>query len=152
MTMLSSIRRAFVLVLLCSTLTVAYAADTRCDFATRRLGGAAGLGIAFGSLDPSSGATVTIPVMAASINGGSIGDCVSSLTMTLAGDAGARLLRHTTLPDTISYSLVGLPISQSGPGNSKYVSFTFNGTVTGAAYANAPAGFYSDNVVISVTP
>ena len=137
--------------MLCSVLP-ASAADTRCEFATKRLGGATGLGIAFGSLDPSTGTTVTIPVMAASTNGGSIGDCFPGLTMTLEGDAGARLLRHTTLPDTIPYSLVGLPSSQSGPGNNQYVSFTFNGTVTGAAYANAPAGSYSDNVVISVTP
>lgn len=135
----------------------AVAADNRCDFATKRLGGATELSIGFPILDPSSGATFTVPVVAASLNAGRIGDCVSSVSMTLSGDNGAnfsggRRMKHATLAEFIPYSLAGIPTSQPGPGNSQYVSFTFTGTVTGPDYANAPAGSYSDNVLISVDP
>lgn len=149
-------RQALAIILLGLALP-AFAQDVRCEFATRRLGGATGLSINFGTLDPSSGATVTLPVVAASTNAGRIGDCISSVSMTLAGDNGAnfsgtRRLKHATLAEFIPYSLVGIPVSRSGPGNSQYVVFTFDGTVTGPAYANAPAGPYSDSVLISVTP
>ena len=76
--------------------------------------------------------------------------------MTISGDNGlnfngSRNLKNAT-GSLIPYTLVGLPQSRRGPGNGTYVAFTFSGTIAGSAYANASAGAYSDNVIISVTP
>ena len=129
----------------------AYGGDKICGFQ------ASGLGISFGTLNPSSGADVTVPVSASSLNADKAGDCVSSVTMKIDGDnglnfKGSRRLKNAAGTDFIPYSLAGLPLSSPGPGNRVYRTYTFNGIVLGSAYANASAGNYSDTVIISVSP
>ena len=118
---------------------------------------ARGLSMSFGVLDPSSGANVTVPVSAATLNANKMGDCAPGQSMSVSGDnglnfSGSRRLKRAGSADYIPYALSGLPTGVSGPGNGNYVNFTFNGTVLGADYANAPEGAYSDTVIISVTP
>lgn len=113
--------------------------------------------MSFGALDPSSGANVTVPVSAATLNANKFGDCAPGQQMSVTGDnglnfSGSRRLKRTGSADYIPYALSGLPTNVSGPGNGIYITFTFNGTILGTDYANAPAGNYSDTVIISVTP
>lgn len=115
--------------------------------------------MSFGTLDPSSNANVTVPVQAAVANANRVGDCQNGggNTLQITADngqwfSGSRRLKNLTSADFIDYSLTGLPLTLSRPGNNVYVIFTFNGTVAGSAYANAPAGNYSDTVLITVTP
>ena len=128
----------------------AFSKDLLCGFQAR------GLSMSFGTLDPSSNLTVTVPVSASTLNANTAGDC-QLVTMTISGDnglnfSGSRRLRNAAGTDFIPYDLVGIPLSSAAPGNNRYPVFTFNGTVTGNAYADASAGSYSDTIVISVTP
>ena len=123
----------------------AYAKGNKCFFQSK------GLSIDLGqNLDPSSNSDVIIslsPVYLA-------GDCAPGQTMTISGDNGLNYNGTRNLKgngDLIPYSL-GLPFNMPGPGNSQYVPFPFNGSILGRAYANASAGSYSDQVIISVTP
>ena len=124
----------------------AYANGSRCLFQSK------GLSMSFGALDPSSGSNVLVPVSGAT----TVGDCAPGQTMTISGDNGLNYNGTRNLKngagDLIPYSLAGLPLSRSGPGNGAYVPFTFNGSILWSAYANAPAGSYSDTVIISVNP
>ena len=127
----------------------AQSSDLKCGFR------ASGLSLNFGTLNPASGATVTVPMAAATLNADKVGDC--TLPMTLSADNGLwfsrnHRLKNTGSADYIPYTLAGLPQTLPAPGNKVYVSFTFSGTVLGSDYANAPAGNYSDTVMISVTP
>lgn len=119
----------------------AYAKGNDCSFQVK------GLSLSFGVLNPGSGANAIAPVSGRS----TAGDCAPGQTMTIAGDNGSRNLKNAT-GDLIPYSLEGLPQSRSGPGNDNYVPFTFSGVIQWSDYANAPAGVYSDTVIISVTP
>ena len=129
----------------------AYGGDKVCGFQ------ASGLGLSFGTLDPSSGADVNVAVSASTLNADKAGDCVTAVTMKIDGDNGlnfngSRRLKNAAGTDFIPYSLSGLPLSSPGPGNNRYQTFTFNGVILGSAYANASAGNYSDTVIISVSP
>lgn len=128
----------------------AYSNGNNCLFQAR------GLSMSFGTLNPASGSNVTVAVAAASLNADKAGDCAPGQPMIISGDNGTnfngtRRLKNTAGTDFIDYSL-GLPLSSNGPGNNNYMTFTFNGTILGSAYANASAGSYSDTVLISVTP
>jgi spore coat protein U-like protein len=117
---------------------------------------AKGLSLGFGTLDPASGLTVTVPVAAATLNADQAGDCSAGQNMVISGDNGqwfngSRRMRSAS-GDFIAYSLTLPTPSVKGPGNNVYLAFTFNGVVEGAAYANASAGTYTDTVIISVTP
>lgn len=118
---------------------------------------ALGLSMGFGLLDPSTGATKTVPVAAATLFADRWGSCRTGTTMTLSGgnglnfNAGMRNMKNAA-GDLIAYNLASLPQSRPGPGNNTYVSFTFSGTVVGTAYQDAAAGVYSDTVILSVTP
>lgn len=127
------------------------AGDLACAFQAR------GLSMSFGALNPNSGANATALLSAATLNADRAGDCLKQVTMTIDGDpgqsfSGSRRLRNAAGTDFISYTLVGLPITSAGPGNTKYANFAFSGTILWSAYANASAGSYSDTVMISVTP
>lgn len=132
-------------------LSAAAHSATTCVFQAR------GLSLNFGALNPSSAVTVTVPVAAATLNANKVGNCnPTNQTMTIAADnglwySGGHRLKNTASADYISYSLTGLPLTVAKPGN-VYLTFTFNGTVAASAYADAPAGSYSDTVMISVTP
>lgn len=127
----------------------AHAVGSNCSFKAR------GLSLSFGALDPSSGSDKTVAVSASTLNANQAGDC--NRAMTISADNGqnfngSRRLKQVTGTDFIAYSLVGLPLSLSGPGNGSYVPFSFSGTILWSAYANASAGSYSDTVQISVNP
>lgn len=127
------------------------AGDKICAFQAR------GLSISFGILNPASALDATANVSASTLTADTAGDCVPSKTMVIDGDnglhySGSRRLANAAGTDFIPYSLVGLPLSQPGPGDRVYVRFTFSGTILATAYADAPAGTYSDRVIISVTP
>jgi spore coat protein U-like protein len=142
--------RLFAIAVLCAA-PPAFAKDRLCQFQAR------GLSMSFGSLDPSSGSNATAVMSAATLNADKAGDCDRPVTMVIDGDggqnySGSRRLRNATGTNFIPYTLVGLPITSSGPGNNVYAPFTFSGQILWSSYANAPAGTYSDTVMISVTP
>lgn len=127
------------------------AKDLTCSFRAK------GLTMSFGALDPSSGLNASAVVSPATLTADSAGDCDKAVTMTIDADggsnySGSRRLRGASGSDFIPYTLVGLPISVAGPGNAKYTQFTFSGVILWTSYADAPAGNYSDTVMISVTP
>lgn len=124
----------------------ASAADVICQFSNK------GMSMSFGALNPASGVDVIKPVS----GGTTAGDCVGKVTMTISGDNGLNYNGTRNLKsaagDLIAYSLIGLPQSSPGPGNNKFVSFTFDGAILWNDYANSPAGTYTDTVIISVSP
>lgn len=128
---------------LLATTLPAYAVGNNCSFKSL------GLSLNFGALNPASGSNVVVPVSGAT----AVGDCAPGQRMTISGDSGQNGNRNlkNAAGDLISYSL-SLPITMAGPGNSQYVALTFNGSILWSAYANASAGSYSDQVIISVTP
>lgn len=127
----------------------AFAGGTSCFFQAK------GLALSFGTLNPSSGATVTVAATAATANANKVGDCPAGKTMVFSADnglhfgSGSRQLTNGT--DFIPYSLT-LPASQPGPGNGLYVTFTLTGTILPSGYQNVSAGNYSDSLVLTVTP
>lgn len=124
----------------------AYAKGNDCSFQVK------GLSMNFGELNPGSGVNAIAQVSGAS----TAGDCAPGHTMVIAGDNGLNYNGSRNLKNVagnlIPYSFISLPQSQSGPGNSDYVPFTFSGVVQWSGYANASAGLYFDTVIISVTP
>jgi spore coat protein U-like protein len=97
-------------------------------------------------------------VQAATLNADRVGDCQpANQTLQITADnglnfSGSRRLKNVASADFIAYSLTALPLTLPKPGNNAFLTFTFSGTVVGSAYANAPAGVYSDTVLISVNP
>lgn len=137
--------------LLVATIGVAapvVARDLTCGFKAR------GLTMSFPPLDPSSGTNATA-VLTAATDANLAGDCDKPLTMVISADGGQNFNGSPRLSngtEYIPYSLAGLPINTSGPGNAKYIAFTITGSILWSAYANASVGNYSDTVMISVTP
>lgn len=133
-----------------------WAADAVCQFQAR------GLNLNFGALDPSSNASTNYPVVAATTFANMAGDCTGTgnMTISIVGSASRQLVSGA---NTINYTITGFPISLPKPGNapqgnpgSGYISWfapnQIQGTIQWSAYADAPAGIYSDSVTISVTP
>lgn len=125
----------------------AYGNGNNCSFEVK------GLRMSFGELNPSSGANMPGPLSGAS----TAGDCAPGHDMKISGDDGQNYFNGTRhlqgdTGDFIPYSLPDLPKIQRGPGNGNYVPVQFSGLILWSAYANAPAGHYSDTVIISVTP
>ena len=138
---------SWVALVCCSLTTVgANAAGNSCSFGTKALS------MSFGTLNPASGSDVVVPVSGLS----TAGDCAPGQIMTISGDNGLNFNGFRNLRSAagalIAYDLVGLPQISRGPGNGNYATFTFNGSILWTAYANAPAGSYSDTVIVSVTP
>lgn len=150
-----NMKRAPLLVLGCVALALACAApaqakDAACGFQ------ATGLGLAFGNLDPSNAVQVVRPVQAVNADAGNVGDCdAAGATMTISVvGASARQLSNGA-GGTIPYTLAGFPITMGQPGNKVYANFlsaALTGTIEAGAYADAPAGTYTDTVIISVSP
>ena len=134
----------------------AWAADTTCGFRAK------GLGMNFGALDPSINSSVTKPVVAATTFANMAGDCTGAAPMTISIQGGATSRQLTKGGDTIAYTISGLPISLARPGNappgkpntgwSTWLTGAITATVQWSAYANAPAGNYTDAVTIEVNP
>lgn len=129
----------------------AYAASS-CSF------GAHGLSMAFGNLNPSVAGNVTVNATPATLNANTWGNCGNaSQTMVMSATTG---LHSGSCPgggtcmangaDLIPYSLT-LAANAKASANG-YIAFTVTGTVLGSAYVNAPAGSYSDSVLLTVNP
>lgn len=136
--------------LLLAVAAPADAKDAACRFE------ATGLRLAFGNLDPSNAVEVVRPVQAVNTGAGNVGDCdvvAGTLTVSVVG-ATARQLSNGA-GGTIPYTLAGFPVTLGQPGNKQYASFlspALTGTIAAGAYADAPAGTYTDTVTISVSP
>lgn len=135
----------------------AHAADKVCNFRAK------GLSLNFGVLNPSIARDVSQPVVAAITNADMAGDCVGNgnMTISISGSNSRQLVSGI---NTINYTISGLPISLPQPGNAPnnnpgigYVTwFTaasqLQGNIVWSAFANAPAGNYSDSVTILINP
>jgi spore coat protein U-like protein len=118
----------------------------------------AGLGLNFGTLDPSSNSAATNPVVATASLANMAGDCnPTNQTMQISITDGASS-RQLTGPggNVIAYSISGFPITLNRPGNNQWATWFTAGQITGtiawAAYADAPAGTYTETVSITINP
>lgn len=111
-----------------------------------------GLSLSFGVLDPSNASNITRATIAATAGADQVGHC-NNVAMTISGDNGLNYNGSRRLSNGASYIsyTLNLPINLAAPGNS-YTTFSFTGTILGTAYLNAPAGNYSDTVIITVSP
>lgn len=111
---------------------------------------AGNLQLNFGALDPSSGATATSPVVAATLGSDLVGDC-KMLTMTVNARSGTVLQLTNGSGGVIPYTLT--TFTAPAPGNNKYVQLVLQGTIQPANYQNAPGGVYvQNNVFLDITP
>lgn len=148
---------AVFIVLNASAFVPTYAADRLCNFRAK------GLSLNFGVLNPSVAQNVTQPITVATTFADMAGDCVGSgnMTISVSGSSSRQLVSGI---NTINYTISGLPISLPQPGNAPnnnpsigFVKwFTaasqLQGNILWSAFADAPAGNYSDSVTISVNP
>jgi len=115
---------------------------------------ARGLNLGFGSLDPSAAANKTVAATVGTANADRWGSC-SNQTMVMTATTGLNpsggVRRMTNGSAFISYSLT-LPPNATGPAGNGYVQFILSGTVLASDYIDAPAGSYSDTVLITVSP
>lgn len=157
-------KRLPVIWLLCSVVVATLVAlpagaGTTCSFR------GAGLGLSFGNLDPSSGSAATQPVVATASFANMAGDCTpTGQTMQIFITDGASA-RQLTGPagNVIAYSISGFPVTLNRPGNNSpagsnngwatwFTAGQITGTIAWAAYADAPAGTYTETVSITINP
>lgn len=103
--------------------------------------------IDFGSLDP------TTPVVVNTSSTGVEVTCTSGTTWSLSGDDGLNASgtqkRLTDGTNFIAYSVAIPAATFTGTGTAQAV--TIPGTIAAGAYSAAPAGAYTDTVVLTVT-
>jgi spore coat protein U-like protein len=116
-----------------------------------------GLALTFGNLDPSSNLDVRKPVTVSTALANEAGDChppAQPMAVEILDGASSRQMRNGG--DTIAYTITGLPVTLSRPGNNSWAVWLQPGAVEGiiqwSAYANAPAGLYQDTITLVVTP
>lgn len=110
--------------------------------------------INFGTLIPGTPQDAVAPVFASGILGDPVGNCAKGQRMSVqisGSNSNIRQLKHVSTNDVITYTLEGIPGSPMDQGNGTYVAFAFSGKILASDYANAPAGYYSDTVYITVT-
>lgn len=103
------------------------------------------------------------PIVPSATGADIAGDCNTpgNMIISLVGPASRQLVGPAG--GRINYTITGLPISMPKPGNAPpgnpgngfvpwFVHGQLQGFVEGSAYADAPAGAYSDLVTISITP
>jgi len=115
---------------------------------------ARGMELLFGVLDPSAAANKTAPATVISLNADRWGSCSNqtmSMTATTGLYASGGVRRMSNGSAFIPYALT-LPANATGPAGNGYVQFVISGTVLGSDYIDAPAGSYSDTVLITVSP
>jgi hypothetical protein len=133
-----------------------WAADTVCQFRAK------GLDLDFGTLDPSINVPGSAPVVATTTFANMAGDCTSTgnMTISIVGPASRQLVSGA---NTINYTITGFPISLPKPGNAPpgnpgngytawFAPNQIQGTIQWSAYADAPAGIYTDSITISINP
>lgn len=107
--------------------------------------------MAFGDLDPSSGADKTASVTQPTFW------CTKGTNYTISDDLGLyevgtqRKVKHASLADVIPYSMT---YTTTGTGNGRTGTLTTDiaGTIAFADYQNASAGSYADTVTLSINP
>lgn len=107
--------------------------------------------MAFGNLDPASGADVGATVTQPEFW------CTKSSDYTLADDNGlnesgtTHRVKHASSADYIPYTFT---YTSTGTGQGKNTPITMNiaGTIAGADYVDSPVGNYADTVVLSINP
>lgn len=121
-----------------------------------------GLSLNFGDLDPS----VQAPVrawMTSSTLANMAGDCAGgtpNMVISINGLSTRQLVQGTA---SITYTITGFPIQLPKPGNNApvgsnvgwvtwFAGTQIEGQIQWSAFADAPAGLYTDNVTIDVTP
>jgi len=137
---------------------VAIAADTNNVTVTANVVGtcrfnSATSALAFGALDPSSGAPATATAAPTFW-------CTRNATYSVTDDDGlhevavdGNRMEHTgTAGNFIAYGFSYNPTTGSGLGRTTPITLNISGTVAFADYQNAMAGDYADTVVISINP
>lgn len=97
------------------------------------------------ALDPSSASTRTATT---DIRVQCTGNALLAWTFTGANGSSQLQMQHGALPAVIPYT-VAASFQQGPVGNQQWV---LTATVLGAAYVNAPAGTYSDQLTATVLP
>jgi len=146
---------AFIFAVNACAVAPVFAKDTFCNFRAK------GLSLNFGVLNPSIVQDISKPITVATTFADQAGDCVKPGDMTI-DVVGSKTRQLTNGANTINYTISGLPIKLPRPGNASGNSgngyatwFTLGqlqGTILWSAYADAPAGTYSDSITISVNP
>jgi hypothetical protein len=127
----------------------AHARDFTCQFQ------ATGLALRFGNLDPSNAVQVVKAVQVVNTNADKVGDCNGAPTLNISVVGSTSRTLTNGAGGAIPYTIAGLPITMAQPGNNRYAIFlspALTGTIGAGAYADAPAGTYTDTVTISVSP
>jgi spore coat protein U-like protein len=133
-------------VLAADTTTVAVSANVvgTCKFLTPGT-------MAFGSLDPNSGADVNATASPTFW-------CTKGASYTIADDDGLhksgtthRMQHATTLTEFIPYTFT-YASAGTGQGRTTPITLTINGTVAYADYQNSASGDYADTVTLTITP
>ena len=137
----------------------AWAKDTICGFRAR------GLDLNFGTLNPSVNADVRAPLVTLSTFADQAGDCqTGNMTVSVSGGNSRQMSGGgVNGTGTINYTIVGLPVTLARPGNapvgnpaSGYVNWFTTGQVEGviqwSAFADVPAGSYTDSFTVVVNP
>lgn len=108
--------------------------------------------MAFGNVDPSVAGplpgTLGNPVTYKCTKGHTPGIVTASV-----GQNASNRMKHATLTEYIPYTLTITPApAGTGFGNGKDVTLPVVASIAASAYENAPAGAYSDTVVLEVSP
>lgn len=110
--------------------------------------------LSFGNINPTSASPVTASVTLTYRCNGS--DPVA--TWTVSSDdglyetgVGQPRMQHTTLPANYLPYTLAFPTSGSAPRNTN-LNITVTGTILPASFAAAPAGTYSDTLILSILP
>ena len=98
--------------------------------------------LGFGALDPLNAAD-TGPIAATGVTVA----CTNGSSFTVSDDSATKPLNNGTsnIPFTLTYTA-------AGTGTGTAVPFLIDGEIFGADYANATAGAYTSNVILTVTP
>lgn len=137
----------------------AWGADGSCGFRAK------GLGLDFGTLNPSVNAEVRAPLAILTTFANQAGDCkTGNMTISVTGGNSRQMTGGgVDGTGTISYTIVGLPVTLPKPGNAPngnpaagYTNYFTAGAIEGviqwSAFADAPAGSYTDSFTVVVNP
>lgn len=107
--------------------------------------------MAFGNLDPASGADVNATLTQPAFW------CTKGSSYTLSDDDGlyesgtTHRVKHAASADYIPYTFT-YTSTGTGTGRTSPITMNIAGTIAGTDYVDAPVGGYADTVVLSVNP
>lgn len=108
--------------------------------------------VAFGALDPASGADMTTPTISQPTFW-----CTKSSSYTITDDKGENesgntfRLKHASLLEYIPYTFTYTALGNGG-GKGSTLTMNIASTITGTDYINASAGNYADKVTLTISP